>query len=213
MTSLVARAPCPPNQPLRVVVLASGGGSNLQALLDAQTASFHVVGVICNVEGARALQRAATANVPHVVVSHRALSREAFDHLLVQQLRAWNAEVVVLAGFMRVITTTLLDAFPRLVINVHPALLPAFPGMHGARQALLAGVRITGCTVHIVDAGVDTGPVLAQAAVAIHIDDTEETLQQRIQQQEHRLLPAVIDALAIGTISVDDHGRVRCDVA
>ena len=217
MTPLVARAPVDAAAPLRVGVLVSGSGSNLQALLDraAQAdARFRVVVVVSNVPDVGALQRARDAGVEALVVPHKGKERPAFERELVDALRARDVEVVALAGFMRVLGPAFLDAFRGQgnhcrVVNVHPALCPAFPGMHAAKQALDHGVRVTGCTVHLVDTGVDTGPILAQAAVPIRDDDDEPALQRRIQVEEHRLLPATIDAIARGAVLVDDAGRVR----
>jgi phosphoribosylglycinamide formyltransferase 1 len=204
------------NHPLRVVVLASGAGSNFQALIDAQERMRHVphvrlAGLLCNVEGAGALARARAAKIPFACVPHQGLARDVFERKLLDAMHPWQPELLVLAGFMRVITSTLIDV-GRPIINVHPALLPSFPGMHGAAQAIRAGVRISGCTVHLVDGGVDTGTILAQAAVPVLHDDTEETLQQRIQREEHRLLPAVVAAIGNGSVYRDVSGRVHCPV-
>lgn len=201
-----------PDSPLRVGVLVSGSGSNLQALLEAQTAAgarFRVVVVVANVVGAFAVERARSAGVVAVVVPHTSLPREEHEARVAAVLAEHDVELVVLAGYMRVLTGAFVSRFPRRIVNVHPALLPAFPGMHGARQALEHGCRVAGCTVHLVDDGVDTGAILAQAAVAIADDDSEETLQKRIQVEEHRLLPFVVNACAAGQVCVDDKGRVR----
>jgi phosphoribosylglycinamide formyltransferase-1 len=200
----------------RVGVLASGGGSNLQSLLDRvadRTLPATIVKVVSNVPNAGALGRAERAGVAQVLVDHRTFpSREAFDQAVVDELRGSGVELVVLAGFMRVVTPVLLNAFPDRVVNVHPALLPAFPGMHGARQALNYGVRVTGCTVHLVDQGVDTGPILAQATVKVLDTDDETSLARRIQSEEHRLLPEVVRWFAEGRVSVvreGGHPRAR----
>lgn len=191
---------------LRLGVLASGRGSNLQAILDACAdgrLAAEVAVVLSDVASAQALVRAARAGVPTRVIEHRAFaSREAFDEALVAELRAHEVELVVLAGFMRIVTPVLLGAFPERVVNVHPALLPAFPGMHAQRQALDYGVRVTGCTVHLVDAGVDTGPVLAQRTLPVSPDDTEETLSARLLVEEHRALVDVLAAFAEGRVQV-----------
>lgn len=208
---LIARAPCAPSEPLRLGVLVSGNGSNLQALLDAArdpARALLVSVVVSNVAGVKALERAAAAGVPTVVEDHRARSREACEDAIDLALRAHGVEVVVLAGFMRVLTAHFLERWKHRVLNVHPALCPAFPGMHAPEQALAHGARVTGCTVHLVDAGVDTGPILAQASVAVRDDDDETTLTARIQEEEHRLFPAVLTALARGDVRVVD-GRPR----
>lgn len=191
------------SSPLRVAVLASGSGTNLQALLDdlaQHERHWQVVVVVTNIVGARAHERAQAAGITAVCVPHAGLTRAAHEQQVLDVLTAHDVELVVLAGYMRVLTPTLLDRFVRAVVNVHPALLPSFPGLHGAKQALDHGCRITGCTVHLVDAGVDTGPILAQAAVAVAVDDDEASLQRRIQVEERRLLPQVIEAIACGHV-------------
>lgn len=185
----------------RVVVLVSGGGTNLQSLLDAERAGTlgdaTVVGVVSNRPGVRALERATAAGVRTRVLDHRAFAdRAAFDAALRAEVEALGADLVVLAGFMRVLTEGFLAGFVDRVINIHPSLLPAFPGVRGPAQALQYGVKISGCTVHFVDAGLDTGAVIAQAAVPVRDDDTEETLAARILVEEHRLLPAAVADLA-----------------
>ena len=208
-TPLVGRT-CTPDRPLRVAVLASGGGSNLQALLDARgQGPWDVVSVVVNVAGAGAIDRARAADVSVVVVPHVGLSRAEHETRVLDVLAAHDVELVVLAGYMRVVTELFVRRFPQRILNVHPALLPSFPGLHGARQALKHGCRVAGCTVHLVDAGVDTGPILAQAAVPILDDDDENTLQRRIQVAEHRLLPAVVTAWSEGRV-VQRGGLTRC---
>ncbi len=187
--------------PVKVAVLASGSGSNLQALIEADLGPTELALVIVNVPGARALERAQAAGIPAQCIDHKAFdSREAFDQAVVDALRAHAVDWVVLAGFMRLITPVFIDAFTHRIVNIHPALLPAFPGVKSQGQALQAGAKITGCTVHLVDAGMDTGPILAQAAVPILPDDDAPRLSRRILKQEHRLLPAVVRALAEGRL-------------
>lgn len=191
---------------LRAAVLASGNGSNLQALIDACAASgfpAKIAVVASNVPGAFALERARKAALPTVVLDHRPFpSREDYDRALVAALQAHDVELVCLAGFMRLLTGVFLGAFPSRVINIHPALLPAFPGMHGVRQALASGVRISGCTVHVVDEGTDTGPIIAQAAVPVLPSDDERTLAERIHREEHALYPAVLRLWGEGKVRV-----------
>lgn len=192
---------------LKIGVLVSGSGSNLQSILDACAAGrlkARVVCVISNVADAYALERAQAAGVPALHLDHRAHSgREAYDQALVTTLREFGAELVAMAGFMRIITPVLLDAFPMAVMNIHPALLPAFPGLHAQRQALEYGVKVAGCTVHLVDPGTDTGPIIMQAAVPIVEGDTEQTLSARIQKEEHRIYPEAINLFAAGRLSVN----------
>ena len=187
-------------------ILVSGSGTNLQAVIDAISAGrlrARIGVVISNVATAKGLERARAAKIPTVVIDHKAHpSREAFDAAVVETLRAHGTTCVVLAGFMRLLTPVLLDAFPQRVVNIHPALLPAFPGVHAQAQALAYGARITGCTVHLVDTGVDTGPILAQTVVPILDGDDEETLRERLLLKEHELLPAVLQWIADDRVEV-----------
>jgi phosphoribosylglycinamide formyltransferase 1 len=160
--------------------------------------------LVCNVPGAKVLERAAKAGVEAMVFDHKAFpSREAFDAHLANELGDRDVELVCLAGYMRLVTRALLSEFPGRVVNVHPALLPAFPGLHAPRQALAYGVAVSGCTVHFVDEGTDTGPIIAQAVVPVQPDDDEASLTARIQKEEHRLFPAVVREIALGSISVE----------
>jgi phosphoribosylglycinamide formyltransferase-1 len=193
---------------VKVGVLASGSGTNLGALIDAAgrnalgPARIAVVGV--NVPRCGALDRAEAAGLPSFVLEHgRYGSRKEFDAALVGELTRHGVELVVLAGFMRLLTADFLGAFPQRVINIHPALLPAFPGVHAQKQAYEYGVKVAGCTVHFVDTGVDSGPIIAQASVVVLDTDDEETLRKRILTEEHRLLPSAVRAFAEGRISVD----------
>jgi phosphoribosylglycinamide formyltransferase-1 len=202
-------------------VLVSGSGTNLQAILDAvraRTLDARVAVVVSNVAGAGALDRARAAGVEALVIEHqRYADRGAFDAAVVEALRARGVEVVVLAGFMRLVTDVLLGAYPMRVVNVHPALLPAFPGVHAQRQALAYGVRVAGCTVHFVDGGTDTGPIVAQAVVPVCEGDDEATLVARILAREHELLPRVLQWIAEGRVTVEPAGgageRARVRVA
>jgi phosphoribosylglycinamide formyltransferase-1 len=188
-------------------VLVSGTGTNLQAILDAIASSkldARIGVVVSNVPGAKALQRAQDAGVKTAVVDHTQYSdRRAFDAAVVEALRAHGVELVVLAGFMRLVTDVLLDAYPMRIVNVHPALLPAFTGLHAQRQAIDYGVRVSGVTVHLVDAGTDSGPIVAQTAVPVHEGDDEETLRKRILKEEHALLPRVLQWFAEGRVTVE----------
>jgi phosphoribosylglycinamide formyltransferase-1 len=200
---------------VNVGVLASGSGTNLQALIGAAAkgdlgpARLAVVGA--NIPGCGALERAAHAGIPTFVLDHKGFaSREAFDGALVETLRAHGVELVVLAGFMRLLSATFLGAFPQRIVNIHPALLPAFPGTHAQKQAFVYGVKFAGCTVHFVDGGTDTGPIIAQAVVPVLETDDEESLRARILTEEHRLLPAAVRAVAEGRVHVEGR-RVRVD--
>ena len=205
--------------PLRLAVLCSGSGTNLQSILDACASgqlAAAVVLVLANRPDAGALARAERAGVPTRVLAPRTFSRrEDHDAALVDILREARAEVVVLAGYLRLVTPVLLDAFPGRVVNIHPSLLPAFPGLDAQQQALDRGVAIAGCTVHLVDAGTDTGPILAQAAVPVRPGDDRDALAARILRQEHRLLVAVLAWFVEGRVRLapdpDGRPRVRID--
>ncbi len=198
---------------VHVGVLASGRGSNFVALVEAQRrgelAPAEVVVLICNKLGAPVLNRARELGVEGVLLPHRDfLSRKDFDRALVRALHEHKVDLVVLAGFMRLLTPVFLDAFPGRVINLHPALLPSFPGTDGIGDALAYGVKVTGVTVHLVDPGVDTGPIVLQEAVAIGEKETREELEARIHAIEHRLLPRAVQLVAAGRTSIEGR-RVR----
>jgi phosphoribosylglycinamide formyltransferase 1 len=206
--------------PLDLGVLVSGNGTNLQAILDAiaeGSLNARVRLVVSNKAGAFALERARRAGVTALAISHRDYAtREEFDSKLVHALREAGVAFVVLAGFMRVLTPVFLDAFAGKILNIHPALLPAFPGVNALGQALAYGVKLAGCTVHFVDAGVDTGPIVAQRAIAVNEDDTEDSLAERIHREEHALLVEVLRWVAEGRVRVVpgvDGGRARALVS
>ncbi len=192
---------------LSLGVLCSGSGTNFQAILDAiaeGSLDAKVAVMLCNRPEAQALTRATTAGIPARALPHKgAPSREAYDGQLVTELRAAGVDLVVLAGFMRVVTPVLLDAFPDRVINLHPALLPAFPGVDAQAQACAYGVTVTGCTVHLVDRGVDTGPILAQAVLPVHEEDDPHTLSERLRPLEHSLLVEVLRWFAEGAVQIE----------
>jgi phosphoribosylglycinamide formyltransferase-1 len=206
-------------EPLDLGVLVSGRGSNLEAILRAIASgelAARVRLVLSNKADAKALARAAEAGVPTRVVPHGAYpDRASFDAAMVDALREAGARWIVLAGFMRLVTPVFLDAFPGRVVNVHPSLLPAFPGVDAQAQALAYGVRVTGCTVHLVDAGTDTGPILAQAAVPVRDDDTRDALAARVLAREHALLVRVLGWIAEGRLAVEPvaSGRPRVRLA
>ena len=178
-----------------VAVLLSGSGTNLQALIDATQSPGHpaeIVVVVSNKEDAYGLQRARDAGIDAVFISHKGKNRSSFDSELVDVLQQRGVRWVALAGFMRLLSPVFLDAFDGRVLNIHPALLPSFPGIRSQGQAIEAGVRITGATVHLVDGGTDTGPIIAQGAVPVLDDDTVDTLKARILSVEHKLFPMVL---------------------
>lgn len=195
-----------------IAVLVSGSGSNLQAILDASERGeipCRVGLVLSNKADAYGLVRAKNHGVPTEVVSHRDFpDRESFDARLVEVIRASGAELVCLAGFMRVLTPLFVRAFPNRILNIHPALLPSFPGTHAPAQALHHGVRFSGCTVHFLDEGVDTGPIIVQAVVPVYDEDTQESLAARILVQEHRIYPMAIRLFFRGKLKIEGR-RVR----
>jgi phosphoribosylglycinamide formyltransferase 1 len=198
--------------PVMLAVLVSGNGSNLQAVIDrieAREINARIVCVVSNRHDAFALKRAEQHGIPAVIHEIGAYaSRREYDTALVEILRNHGVQLVLLAGFMRILTDVMVDAFPHAIMNIHPALLPAFPGLHAQQQALEYGVRFTGCTVHFVDIGTDSGPIILQAVVPVEADDTEETLAARIQKAEHRIYPEALRLFCAGKISVDGR-RVR----
>jgi len=189
--------------PIKLGVLASGSGTNFEAIAQAiADGQLHaqIQVLIYNNPGAKVAARAERWGIPAVLLNHREFpNREALDEAIVQTLRDSDVDWVIMAGWMRIVTSVLIDAFADHVINIHPSLLPSFRGAHAIEQAFNAGVKITGCTVHLVRLEVDSGPILMQAAVPILPDDTLETLQARIQVQEHRIFPAAIALAAQAT--------------
>lgn len=190
---------------LTLGVLASGRGSNLQAILSEMRAGRLAVRlgvVISNKKEAQALHHA--KECPSLFIDPAAYpTREDYDVALLQTLQEHHADLVVLAGYMRWVTSVLIAPYRNRIINIHPSLLPSFPGLHAQRQALAHGVKISGCTVHIVDETMDHGPIIAQSAVAVREDDSETSLSDRILEQEHRLLPEAIGAYVNGKIHLD----------
>ena len=202
-------------------MLASGSGSNLQVIIDrlhGRVAGIEVAVVVSNVLGALALERAERADIPTAVFPLEDYlgaegARRARDQAMADAIQAAGVDLVVLAGYMHMLTPEFLERFPRRVINLHPALLPAFPGTHGIEDALRYGAKVTGVTVHFVDADMDTGPVIAQETLPVHDDDTASSLGSRLHALEYRVLPRVIELFALGKISPPEPGsrRVRVD--
>ncbi len=197
---------------LKIAVLASGSGSNLQAIIDEIKSGFLPVElalVLSDKPQAYALQRAKAAGVPtKVLLPADFASREDYDAELVRLLKASGAEAVALAGYMRLVTPVFLQAFSHRVLNIHPALLPSFPGLHGQRQAFEYGVKVAGCTVHFVDEGMDSGPIILQAPVPVLEDDDADSLAARILEQEHIIYPLALRLWAEGKLHIEGR-RVR----
>ena len=197
----------------RLGVLISGRGSNLQSLIDAISGgrlSATIAVVISNVEGAGGLERARAAGIETLVVSHRGWpSRDEYDRALVRELKARDVGLVCLAGFMRIVGSPLIEAFPNAILNVHPALLPSFPGVDAQRQAIDHGVKVSGVTVHLVTGELDAGPIVLQRAVAVLEDDTREGLSSRILEQEHLAYPEAVGIVLNGAWKVEGRRFVR----
>ena len=183
-------------QKITLGVMASGSGSNFEAIAQSianGTLNAMIAVVIYNNPGAKVAERAERLNIPAILLDHRQFeSREALDDAIAGQLRSYQVDWVIMAGWMRRVTERLIQAFPERILNIHPSLLPSFPGIRSVEQALNTGVKITGCTVHLVELVIDSGPIIMQAAVPVAPDDTVESLQARIQVQEHRIFPAAI---------------------
>lgn len=191
----------------RLGVLISGRGSNLQSIIDATRDGrlrADVVVVISNVEAAYGLTRAAAAGVETRVMPHREwATREAYDRAVAEVLRACRVDLICLAGFMRLLSPSFISAFPNRILNIHPSLLPSFPGVDAQTQALDHGVKVTGVTVHLVDAQLDAGPIVMQTAVEVRDDDTPQTLAARLLEEEHRLYPAAIQRVLSGGWTIE----------
>ena len=194
------------NVRLKIGALASGRGTNLQAIIDSIKKGYlqtEIAVVISNKKDAPALERASKEGIDTVYVDPSAFKdRTAYDVEILDILKRYRVDLVVLAGYMRIVTGPLIDAYKNRIMNVHPALLPSFPGMSAQRQALEYGVKIAGCTVHFVEEGVDKGPIIAQAAIPVLEGDTEESLSARILKEEHKLFPQAIKLYEEGRVSI-----------
>lgn len=191
------------------VILISGRGSNMRALVEAKT-GIEVRGIVSNRADAAGLEWAGAQGLATRVVDHRGFAtREAFDAALAEAIEAWSPDLILLAGFMRIFTPGFIARFPRRILNIHPSLLPAFPGLHTHRQALAAGVKVHGATVHVVTATLDNGPIVIQGAVAVMAEYTEETLAERVLRVEHRIYPQAVRWFAEGRIEFIGDGVVQ----
>lgn len=192
---------------LKIGVLASGRGSNFQAIID-EIESGRIPAkieiLIVDNSNAYAIERAKKHGIPYLYINPKEFqTKEAFYEKIRDELISKSVELVILAGFMRIVKKPLLDAFPNRIMNIHPALLPSFPGLHGQKQAVDYGVRISGCTVHFVDEGVDSGPIIIQAAVPVYPEDTEDSLSERILKLEHKIFPEAVRLFAEGRLKVE----------
>lgn len=194
---------------LKLAILASGEGTNAQAIMDkARDGSLdaEIRLIFSNRPGAGVIARAKQAHIPAIALDHQQYpSRTAYDLALVEILREADCEIIVLAGYMRILSKAFLDAFEGHVLNIHPALLPSFPGTHGAQDALDYGVKLSGASVHFVEEHMDSGPLIIQAAVPVKIEEDVEALKQRIHALEHRIYPQALQWLAEGRISISGH--------
>ncbi len=193
---------------IKVGVLASGRGTDFQSLADARDRGeldVELAILVCNVSGAPVLERAKRAGVPSTIIDHRPFGkdREAFEREVVSVLSGKHVDLVVFAGFMRLVTPYFVKAFPNRIMNIHPSLLPAYPGAHAHRDVLAAGAKVSGLTVHFVDASLDGGPIILQKAVPVRDDDTEDTLAARVLEQEHIFLPLAVRLFAEGRLRVE----------
>lgn len=192
---------------LKIGVLASGRGSNFQAIIDAVEAggiAAEVALLVVDKPGAYAIERAKKHSIPWLFIDPAGFSdKDSYFRHMASELKGRGVGLVLLAGFMRIVRKPLLDAFPMSVMNIHPALLPSFPGLHGHADALAYDVKVSGCTVHFVDEGMDTGPIIIQAAVPVHHGDDEESLSARILEFEHRIYPIAVRLFAEGRLEVN----------
>lgn len=200
------------NSPVKIGVLISGSGTNLQAIIDEvnEGLPLEIAYVVSSRPDAYGIERAKAANIP-VLVMNRDIYADpaAADTLIVDTLKAAGVEYVIMAGYMRMVTEVLLDAFPNRIVNLHPALLPSFPGAHAIQDAFDAGVKVTGVTVHFANEEYDKGPIIAQRAVTVRETDTVDSLEERIHEVEHEIYPQVVSWIADGRVSVEEDGKVH----
>lgn len=188
---------------MRVAVFASGSGTNLQAIIDAQIKTIEIGVVFSNNKDAYAVERAQKHEIAVKVIDHKNFeTREEFDTEIINTLKPYNLDLIILAGYMRILSPVFIREYKSKIINIHPALLPSFPGINSARQALEYGVKYTGVTVHFVDEGVDTGPIILQSVVEIEDGDTEEALLEKIHKVEHQIYPEAIKLVSSGQIEI-----------
>jgi phosphoribosylglycinamide formyltransferase-1 len=188
---------------MRVAIFASGGGTNLQAIIDAHINSIEIALVFSNNAEAYAIERAKNHNIPVEVIDNKSYqTREDFDRDILKRIGPYNLDLIILAGYMRILSTVFVRAYKGKIINIHPALLPSFPGINSGRQALEYGVKYTGVTVHFVDEEVDTGPIILQSIVEIDDTDTEESLLEKIHKVEHSIYPEAIKLVSSGQIEI-----------
>ena len=201
---------------MRVGVMASGRGSNFQAIIDAaelgRTPDVEIIHLVVNKKDAYAIQRAKKHRIEFTVITSSDKTRREFDQNVLSLFGKLKIEIVVLAGFMRILTPEFIDAYRNRILNIHPSLLPSFPGAHAHRDAINYGVKVSGCTAHLVDEGIDSGPIIMQASVDLSDEETEESLAKKILPYEHRILPKALQLLCSGKIVVDGrHAEIKSD--
>ncbi len=192
---------------LKLGIMASGRGSNFQSIIDSIKTGYlkaQVKLLITDNPSAHAIKRAQENGIEHLVMKPSDYtSKDEYCRKVAEEFKSRDVELVILAGFMRVVGKPLIEAYPMRIMNIHPAILPSFPGLHGQKQAVDYGVKVSGCTVHFVDEGVDTGPIIIQAVVPVYHDDTEDSLSERILRQEHRIFPYAIKLFSEGRLRVE----------
>jgi len=196
----------------KIAVFSSGSGTNFEAIVKAKIPNVEVSLLFCNVEGAKVLERAKNLSIDSILLSHKGFeSRKDFEKEIIKKINNLNLDLIVLAGFKRILSPFFIQQYEKKVINLHPSLLPAFTGLNAPKQALDYGARFAGCTVHFVDDGIDTGPIILQGVVEVLQNDTEETLLTKIHEKEHEILPKAIRILSENKIQRIDGRRVFID--
>ena len=192
---------------MKVGVMASGRGSNFQAIIDAglrgETPDVEISQLVVNKPQAYAIERAKKNSIPYEIVDSETMTRDEFDKEVMKIFEKRKIQIIVLAGFMRILTPPFIDKYKNKILNIHPSLLPAFPGAHAHRDAIAYGAKISGCTVHFVDEGVDSGPIIMQTSVEIRKNETEDSLSEKILVHEHRMLPKALQLLCSGKVVLD----------
>jgi len=196
----------------RIGVFSSGNGSNFEAIVKADIPNVEVSFLLCNIEDAYALERAKNFSIDSILLPHKNFeSRKDFEKEIISRIQDYDVDLIILAGFKRILSPFFINYFEKKIINLHPSLLPSFPGLRAPQQALEYGVKFTGCTVHFVDDGVDTGPIILQGLVEILDSDDEESLMKKIHEKEHEILPVAIELVSEGKVKTTEGRRVFVD--
>ena len=196
----------------RIGVFSSGNGSNFEAIVKADIPNVEVSFLLCNIEDAYVLERAKNFSIDSILLPHKNFeSRKDFEKEIISRIQDYDVDLIILAGFKRILSPFFINYFEKKIINLHPSLLPSFPGLRAPQQALEYGVKFTGCTVHFVDDGVDTGPIILQGLVEILDSDDEESLMKKIHEKEHEILPVAIELISEGKVKTTEGRRVFID--